>query len=635
MIQLKQFSLQRGTKFLFEQCDLTINPGQRVGIIGANGTGKSSFFAVLKGLLHYDSGDLLIPKQWQIAAVSQETEASQRSALDYVMDGDQPLRALQAALAQAEQSQQGEQIGHLHAQLDSIGGYQAESRAASLLHGLGFTPEECTRPVQSFSGGWRMRLNLAQALMCRSDLLLLDEPTNHLDLEAVLWLEQWLKGYRGTLVLISHDRDFLDNVVNMIVHIYQQKMHSYTGNYSDYERQRAEKLALQQAMYQKQQRQLAHLQQFVDRFRAKATKAKQAQSRLKAIDRMQLLAPAHVDSQFEFEFQSSDKQSNPLLALQHVDVGYGSKSIVTDVSLNLAPGQRIAILGPNGAGKSTLIKVLAGDMPPLSGEVIRGQNLTIAYFAQHQLEQLNPTESALQHLADIADPSYTEQQLRDYLGRFGFGVNSDQAVAPFSGGEKVRLVLALLIWQRPNLLLLDEPTNHLDLEMRHALTVALQSYQGAMVLISHDRHLMNTTADEFWLVANGVMQPFEGDLTDYQQWLQQYKRQSDEPAALTDKVENSAALRKEQKRLDAEKRQKAAPLRKQIEKLDQTLLKINQQLAEIEQQLTDEALYQAQQKEQLKALLQQQTQLQQQKDEVEEQWFELEAQVEAILTGGC
>ena len=630
MITLRELTLYRGANPLLEGVTLTVNPGQKLGLIGPNGSGKSSLMALLRGELHPDAGDLDLPPGLTIAHVAQETPALERSALDYVMDGDSELRRTEQALAEAQAAEDGARIAELHARLDAIGGYTAFVRAAELLHGLGFSNDEQQRPVKSFSGGWRMRLNLAQALMCRSDLLLLDEPTNHLDLEAVLWLEQWLSRYPNTLILISHDRDFLDAVVDGIVHLDQRQLIYYRGNYSDFERQRAERLSQQQSLYVKQQREIAHLQSFIDRFKAKATKARAAQSRVKALERMERIAPAHVDSPFHFEFREPPRAPNPMLKLEDVELGYGERPILSKVSLDLRPGARIGLLGPNGAGKSTLIKCLSGQLAPRAGEMRSGQGLAVGYFEQHQLEQLDLAASPLLHLQRLS-PTVETQKLRDYLGSFGFhGDQADAAVAPFSGGEKARLVLAMIVWQRPNLLLLDEPTNHLDLEMRHALTVALQGFEGAMVVVSHDRHLLSSTTDEFWLVADGKVQPFDGDLADYQAWVAARERAQAAAAEPEDKGEHTAAARKDARRREAERREATRPLQNRIKKLDAELEKLAAQLAELEQRLGDAALYEAAQKAQLAELLQRQGELRKRQETAETEWLELQEQLEAF-----
>lgn len=570
MITFSDMQLLRGGKVLLDNATATIHPGDKVGLVGKNGCGKSTLFALLKNELSLDAGNCQFPSNWELAWVAQETPALERNAIDYVIDGDREYRQLERELAAAEESNNGIKVAELHAKLDTIGGYTINARASELLDGLGFSQEQMQWHLTQFSGGWRMRLNLAQALLCRSDLLLLDEPTNHLDLDAVMWLEKWLQSYRGTLVLISHDRDFLDPVINRIVHVENQTLNSYTGNYSSFEVQRAEKLVLQQAMYQKQQKQVSHMQSYIDRFRYKASKARQAQSRIKALDRMEKVLPAQLDNPFLFEFREPQALPNPILMMDQVAAGYSNNLILEKIRLNLVPGSRIGLLGRNGAGKSTLIKLLSGELPAQAGDLTYSQGVKIGYFAQHQLETLRLDDTPLQHLARLA-PQSTEQQLRDYLGSFGFnGEKALDKVGPFSGGEKARLVLALLVWQRPNLLLLDEPTNHLDLDMRQALTFALQSYEGAMVIVSHDRYLLRATTDDLYLVHDRQVTPFDGDLSDYHKWLteQQRNERRELQAAKPDVgKENSAASRKEQKRLEAELRKQTAPLRKKSRNL--------------------------------------------------------------------
>ncbi|MCW8950330.1 MAG: ATP-binding cassette domain-containing protein [Sedimenticola sp.] len=621
MLRFDKLSLRRGIKALFTDATFIVHPGQRVGVTGANGTGKSSLFALIRDQLHADAGDFYCPKDWVIAHVAQETPADPRKALDYVLDGDSELRQIEQQLAKAEAAHQGELVAELHNRLDIIGGYTSQSRAARLIHGLGFKPGEEHHPVNSFSGGWRMRLNLARALMCRSDLLLLDEPTNHLDLDAVIWLEEWLKSYAGTLLLISHDRDFLDSVTSHIAHIEQERMTLYTGNYSAFEKIRAERLANQQSAFEKQQREVAHIRSYVDRFRAQATKARQAQSRLKALERMELIAPAHVDSPFHFSFKKPDKTPNPLLKLLESSAGYAEKQILNRVNMNLSPGDRIGLLGPNGAGKSTLIKLLAGELAPSGGKRETAQDIKIGYFAQHQLDQLNPQESALAHLLRL-DPKATEQSMRDFIGGFGFaGERAESPVAPFSGGEKARLVLALLVYQRPNLLLLDEPTNHLDLEMRHALSQALQDFEGAMVVVSHDRHLLRTTTDVLLLVHGGNVDEFKGDLDEYPRWLADNRSADLRKERNSSEPETSAAARKDKKRLEAERRKQLQPLRKQVQQLEKMLEELNHQSIQLEAALADPAIYDASQKTQLKRLLADKTRITQELNETEEQWL--------------
>ncbi|KMT65074.1 ABC transporter ATP-binding protein [Catenovulum maritimum] len=627
MITLNKISLQRGQSFLLEQASAVIHPGQKVGLIGKNGCGKSSLFGLLNNILHIDSGDLSVPNHWVIANVKQETPALDQTAIEYVIDGDQEYRALTAQIAAAEEKQQGDKLAALYEKMEHIGGYTIYARAGQLMHGLGFNQTQQSASVADFSGGWRMRLNLAQALICRSDLLLLDEPTNHLDLDAVIWLAKFLNQYAGTLILISHDRDFLDEVCQQICHIEQQKIFSYKGNYSAFEIQRAAKLEQQQALYEKQQREKAHVQSFIDRFKAKASKAKQAQSRVKALAKMEVIAPAHVDSEFNFSFLKPEKNPNPLIALDKVSAGYPDKTILETVQLNLVPGSRIGLLGRNGAGKSTLIKLLAGDIQAKAGEVTHAAGLNIGYFAQHQLEQLRPQDSPLQHLTRLAN-NETEQVLRDHLG--GFGFSGDQAlseIANFSGGEKARLVLALLVWQKPNLLLLDEPTNHLDLDMRFALTLALQEYQGAMIIVSHDRHILRSTCDDFYLVDSGRVSAFEGDLEDYEAWLTEQNKAETSSDSSSTKA-NSASNKKEQKRREAEFRQATKPLRQKIEKLSKQTDTLQQKLDEIEAQLADSDIYASENKAKLTELLKQQAQIKPELEQTEEAWLELEEELE-------
>ncbi|MCT8574705.1 ABC transporter ATP-binding protein, partial [Glaesserella parasuis] len=584
-----------------------------------------------------EGGDASYPKNWSIAWVNQETPALDISALDYVIQGDREYTQLTAQLEQANLENNGNLIATLHAQLDTIDAWTIQSRASTLLNGLGFSTEQLQLPVKSFSGGWRMRLNLAQALICRSDLLLLDEPTNHLDLDAVIWLERWLSNYHGTLLLISHDRDFLDPIIDRVLHIEQQKLFDYTGNYSAFEIQRATKLAQQNAAYQQQQQKIAHLQKFIDRFKAKATKAKQAQSRVKALEKMELIAPAYADSPFSFEFREPLSLPNPLLMMEKVSAGYGERTVLQSVKLNLVPGSRIGLLGRNGAGKSTLIKLLAGEIQAQSGHTQLAKGVQLGYFAQHQLDTLRADESALWHLARLA-PEKTEQELRNYLG--GFAFHSDkvkQAVSSFSGGEKARLVLALIVWQRPNLLLLDEPTNHLDLDMRQALTEALTQYEGSLVIVSHDRHLLRSTVNEFYLVHDGKVEEFNGDLEDYQKWLNELNAQlecakkADNSTACNN--ENSAVNRKEQKRQEAELRQQAAPLRKKLTQLEKELEKLTASLTTLEETLASPEIYDAENKAKLTDILVKQVATKKQLEEVEMEWLEVQEQLEVLMNG--
>ncbi|BFO12404.1 ABC transporter ATP-binding protein [Serratia rubidaea] len=631
MIVFSSLQIRRGTRVLLDNATATVNPGQKVGLVGKNGCGKSTLLSLLKGELSADGGSYTFPGSWALAWVNQETPALDVPALEYVIDGDREFRQLEAELQLANERNDGNAIATLHGKLDAIDAWTIRARAASLLHGLGFSNEQLPSPVRAFSGGWRMRLNLAQALLCRSDLLLLDEPTNHLDLDAVIWLERWLKSYPGTLVLISHDRDFLDPIVDKILHIEQQTINEYTGNYSSFERQRATKLAQQQSLYQTQQEKVAHLQSYIERFRAKATKAKQAQSRIKMLERMELIAPAHVDNPFSFSFREPESLPNPLLRMEKVSAGYGDKVILQSIKLNLVPGSRIGLLGRNGAGKSTLIKLLADELAPLSGEIGLAKGIKLGYFAQHQLEFLRADESPLQHLSRMA-PRVLEQQLRDYLGGFGFqGDKVSEATGRFSGGEKARLVLALIVWQRPNLLLLDEPTNHLDLDMRQALTEALIDFEGALVVVSHDRHLLRSTTDDLYLVHDGQVEPFAGDLEDYQQWLSDLqKQQAQQDAAPKQDGGNSAQARKDQKRRAAEFRTQTQPLRKQIAKLEQQMEKLGAELAQVEEQLADSALYDISRKAELTDCLQRQSQAKSSLEETEMTWLEAQEQLEQL-----
>ncbi|BAL26707.1 ATP-binding cassette domain-containing protein [Azoarcus sp. KH32C] len=640
MIQFRNLRLARGAKVLVDNVSLQIHPGWRVGLTGANGTGKSSLFALLRGGLHQDQGDLDIPSGWQIAHVAQETPALAKAAIEYVLDGDAELRDVEARLAAAEAAHDGAHIGELHARLHEIGGYAARARAAALLDGLGFVGNDAERPVSDFSGGWRMRLNLAQALMCRSDLLLLDEPTNHLDLDAVLWLEQWLRDYRGTLILISHDREFLDACVTHIAHIEQQRLTLYTGGYSDFERQRAERLAQQQSMFEKQQREIAHIEDYIRRFRAKATKARQAQSRIKALERMERIAAAHIDTPFGFTFRDAPPAPDPLLQIEDGAVAYGERTVLDRVRLTLRPGERVGLLGRNGAGKSTLIKLLAGGLPLADGTRTEGKGLAIGYFAQHQLETLRPDESPLQHLARL-DPAAREQELRDYLGGFDFrgdGVGGTSTPAttpcgPFSGGEKSRLALALMIWQRPNLLLLDEPTNHLDLEMRHALTLAMQDYEGGMVLVSHDRALLRATCDRFLLVDDGRIQPFDGDLDDYRDWLAERRAQATEAAKCPDRAADKAARKAEREQSAAERQARLATRRPLVKELDQLEKKMAGWQGEkklLDARLADPALYSSGDTSQLQTLLKRQAELAEWIETAELRWLEISETLESL-----
>ena len=637
MIVFDSIQVRRGVNLLLDNASATINPQQKVGLVGKNGCGKSTLFSLIKGEIQADAGTLSVPSHWQLAWVNQETPALDIPAIEYAIDGDREYRQLEKQLNIANEQNNGQQIAVIHEKLDTIDAWTIRARAATLLHGLGFSNEQLMSPVKSYSGGWRMRLNLAQALMCRSDLLLLDEPTNHLDLDAVIWLEKWLSNYQGTLILISHDRDFLDPLVNKIIHIEQKSLFEYTGNYSSFEIQRATKLAQQQSLYESQQLKVAHLQNYIDRFRAKATKAKQAQSRIKMLERMELIAPAHVDNPFHFNFKPSEFLPSPLLMMEKVVAGYDDKIILEKIKLNLVPGSRIGLLGRNGAGKSTLIKLLTGELAPKEGHINLAKGVQLGYFAQHQLEYLRPDESPLWHLTQLAEPKNTEQELRNYLGGFDFqGDKVTEPVKTFSGGEKARLVLALIVWQKPNLLLLDEPTNHLDLDMRQALTEALIDFDGALVVVSHDRHLLRSTTDEFYLVHDHKVEPFDGDLDDYQKWLAEAQKDDNQSndEINSPKKENtsniSAQDRKEQKRKQAELRAQMQPIKKQLQKEEQMLDKLTHQLKQIEEQLSDPAIYDASKKNELTTLLLEQSQLKNQLEETELQWLELQQQLESF-----
>ena len=630
MLQAINLGVRRGVKLLFENTNFQIHPGQKVGVTGANGTGKSSLFSLILKQIHAEAGDCIYPDHWIIAHVAQEIPEGNQTAIDYVLDGDNELRQIQRDIEKAETDNDGILLATLHTHLDNINGYSANARASQLLSGLGFKQSDETRCLNEFSGGWRMRLNLGRALMCRSDLLLLDEPTNHLDLDTVIWLESWLSAYRGTLLLISHDRDFLNNICTHIAHLEQQSIQLYTGNYSAFEHIRSEHLAAQQSEHAKQQRDIAHIQSYITRFRAKATKAKQAQSRLKALERMQLIAPAHVDSPFHFSLFEPEKIPNSLLHLEHVDAGYGDNCILKNVDFHLLPGDRIGLLGPNGAGKSTLIKILAGQLEIQKGEYRLAKETRIGYFAQHQLEQLHDEHSPVEHLQQI-DKQSREADLRNYLGRFGF--SNDMALSKienFSGGEKSRLVLAMLIYQKPNLLLLDEPTNHLDLEMREALAEALQDFSGAMVIVSHDRHLLNVTCDKLLLVNKQTVSEFPLSLDEYPKWLIEHNASSCSNIRPSNKTSNQTLSNKERKRTEAEQRQKTLPLRKKIKQLEESMQKVTKKLIDINQQLSDNELYTDKNKQKLQQLLIKKADLEKSHDNAEIEWLESNEELEQL-----
>jgi ATP-binding cassette subfamily F protein 3 len=631
MLKFEAVTLRRGPRILFAEADFSLFRGEKVGITGENGSGKSSLMSLVRGELSPDAGHFEMPTNLAVAHVSQELDASDRLAIEFVLDGDVELRALEARIAEAEAGDaDGTRLANLYTQFASIGGYDARARAGTLMHGLGFSTADETRAVRDFSGGWRVRLNVARALMCRSDLLLLDEPTNHLDLDAIVWLEGWLKAYPGTLLLIAHDREFLDRVVNRIVNIEQQKATVYSGNYSDFETTRAMQLAQQSTLFAKQQREIAHMEAFVARFRASATKARQAQSRIKALERMQRIAPAHVDSPFEFSFAEPLKLPRPLLALQGQSAGYGERVLIAGVSLTIYPGDRISLLGRNGAGKSTLVKLLAQELPGRGGTRDDARDLSVGYFAQHQLEQLDPDASAMLHVQRLAaslGQRPGEQQQRDFLASFGFrGDRVFEPVGPFSGGEKARLALALVAWRRPNLLLLDEPTNHLDLEMRQALAMALQEYAGAVVMVSHDRHLLATVTDRFLLVDSGRVEEFDGDLDDYARWLARGATQ-DEPA-IAKPAPAPAATRAISAPKAAGARRNPAALRSRLARVDKRLAELSGLAKELDERLADPALYSAAQRALQVDLTAQRARVAQETEEVEAEWLQISEELE-------
>ncbi|MCC6212339.1 MAG: ATP-binding cassette domain-containing protein [Burkholderiales bacterium] len=627
MIRFSNLSLARGAKLLLEGADASLNPGDRIGLIGANGSGKSSLFALLRGELHADKGDADFPPNWRIAHVAQETPALERAAVDYVIDGDVNLRALQEKLLHAVQANNGNLIGELHAHLADADAYTARPRAEQLLIGLGFSISELSDPVAGFSGGWRMRLNLAQALMCPSDLLLLDEPTNHLDLDAILWVEDWLKRYAGTLIVISHDRDFLDGLVSTILHIDQRKLRRYAGNYSAFEAQRAQAVVLAESQRARQERERAHLQSFIDRFRAKATKARQAQSRMKMLARMEDLAPLHVAAPFSFEFREPLRAPNPLLVLEGVAAGYGARTVLSGIDFSLQSGERYGLLGINGAGKSTFIKTIAGTLAPLAGTATFNKGLAVGYFAQHQLEMLDDAASPLLHLQRLAQgPEKNgprEQELRNYLGMFNFpGDMALGTIAAFSGGEKARLALALIVWQRPNLLLLDEPTNHLDLETREALTVALAQFEGTLVLVSHDRHLLRATTEQFLIVADGRLRPFDGDLDDYREWLLKTK---------AGRTKEPAPPRKALKEVPQGARRN---LLSRLERLEELIARASARKTEVEARLADPAIYQDPARTALDAALADRAYIDRDLEQLESEWLEKQSALDADRRSG-
>jgi ATP-binding cassette, subfamily F, member 3 len=631
MLKFDSVTLRRGPRILFADASFSVFRGEKVGITGENGSGKSSLLAMVRGNLAPDAGYFGMPSDLAVAHVAQELDASGSQAIEFVLDGDTELRQLETRIAQAENAD-GTRLANLYAQYASIGGYDARARAAQLMHGLGFTTADESRAVRAFSGGWRVRLNVARALMCRSDLLLLDEPTNHLDLDAIVWLEAWLKAYPGTLLLIAHDREFLDRVVDRIVNIEQQKATVYAGNYSDFETARAAQLSQQSVMHARQQREIAHMEAFVNRFRASATKARQAQSRIKALERMQRIAPAHVDSPFEFSFAEPLKLPRPLLAIEAQSAGYGERVLLTSVSLTVYPGDRISLLGRNGAGKSTLIKLLARELPAMGGSRDDARDLNMGYFAQHQLEQLDSGASPqlhVQRLAQSLGQRPTEQEQRDYLATFGFrGDRVFEAVGPFSGGEKARLALALVAFRRPNLLLLDEPTNHLDLEMRQALAMALQEYTGAVIMVSHDRHLLTSVTDRFLLVDAGRVAEFDGDLDDYARWLSRGGT-VEQAHATPAPVDPAARITAQQRRREgAEQRKALAPLRARQARCEKRLQELATEAARLDAQLADPAIYSPAERKRQLDVTAQRARVAQETEGVEAEWLEVSDELE-------
>ena len=634
MIRLTNISLRRGTHLLFQDVSLDLHPGEKVGLVGANGSGKSSLILLLMGQIHSDSGDLYLPSDTRISHVAQETPSSQSSALDYVLDGDTEYRALQNKLKNQSQQDDSE-ISQIYSRLDEIDGYAAPSRAAKILSGLGFQNQDIDRPTSSFSGGWRVRLNLAQALMTPSDLLLLDEPTNHLDLDAIVWLEGWLKKYQGTIVVISHDRDFIDGCSKKILHIENQRIRGYTGNYSEFERARADRIETEQKVYEKQVKKIAHMESFVRRFKYKASKAKQAQSRIKALEKIQLTAPAHLDSPFSFSFKPCERLSDPILQLEDISAGYEDNTVLSDVSVDIARGDRIGLLGVNGAGKSTLIKILAERLEPFSGSRISGKHLNVGYFAQHQMEQLDERLSPMQ-LMQASFPTATTQEIRNYLGGYNFrGEKVDESVSVFSGGEKARLVLAKLIYSEPNLLLLDEPTNHLDMEMRHALNLAIQEFQGAIVLVSHDRNLLNSVADQLFLIDQGTLTEFNDDLETYLKILRQNQARreqqidsSDDNSALSEKPENVS--KKQRRQLQAQKRQMLKPARDKVRGLEKDMDQIRVKIADLETILENPETYETESTANLSKMMQTRSELMSQMEDIETAWLDAAENLEVM-----
>ena len=632
MLKITDLSLRRGSRLLLENVELDVFPGQRLGLTGANGSGKSSLFAVIAGRLEPDQGNVTLPRDTLITEVLQETPESDRTAIDYVIDGDQPFRSLELKIAQAEQDDNGTLLATLHSQMDDIDGFRVSARAGQLLHGLGFSAKEQSQSVNTFSGGWRMRLNLARALMTQADLLLLDEPTNHLDLDAMVWLERWLTGYVGIVLVISHDREFLDRSVTRIAHIEGGTIQVYEGNYSLAEERRAAWIAIQNKQHLRQQKQVRHMQSYIDRFRYKASKARQAQSRLKALERLEIISPFHQEDRIVFEFETPDHSPHQLVDLKGINAGF-SEVVLSNVNFRLSDGDRIGLLGRNGAGKTTLMKTLAAQLPPLQGAYTGDSKLRIGYFAQHQLDLLNPQWSPLDHLTDISDQE-NDRSLRTFLGRFGFsGDMATEPVAIRSGGEKARLVLALIVYRKPNLLLLDEPTNHLDIQMRESISFALQSYDGSLVVVAHDRHLLRLVTNELWLIDDGSLRPFDGDLDDYVNWLRQRQKgtgkliehqlneKSKNEKDITITTEQFTRSSKSARQERAKQRAKVKPLRASLDRIEKQLAKATEVQQQLEEQLANPEIYNQANRSQLRELLFDQARNAQLHQELEDNWL--------------
>ena len=635
MIKFNNLSLRRGSQLLFEGVSLDIHDAEKIGLTGDNGSGKSSLFSAMLGEINIDQGDLELPQAMRVSHVAQQTPSDARSALDHVLDGDTEFRKTQKALAELDQDkseEKGANSAMLYGRMEEIDGYSAPARAAKLLSGLGFKTDTHDNPSQSFSGGWRVRMNLAKALMAPSDLLLLDEPTNHLDLDAIVWLEDWLKKYEGTLMLISHDRDFIDGCCRRILHIENQGIRSYSGNYSQFERQRAERLANEQSIYEKQKKKVAHMESFIRRFRYKASKAKQAQSRIKALEKMQMVIPAHLGSPFNFKFKQCDRLSDPILKLENADAGYGENVVLNNVNLSLSGGERIGLLGANGAGKSTLIKVMADELALMRGDRLQNRNLKIGYFAQHQLEQLDSNLTPMKQF-QRQFPKATTQELRRFLGGFDFkGTRVDEPIGPFSGGEKARLALALIIYAGPNILLLDEPTNHLDMEMRHALSLAMQDFEGAIILVSHDRSLINRVTDRLILIRDGRVEDFNQDMAEYLRLLRQSSAKgAEKPVHSSDpRASTPVATKKQRRQILADRRQKIKPVRDRVKTMEKELEQLQQKIDQLDAILHDPQTYETESTANLSAMMQQKSDLEKQLQQTENAWYETMGKLEQM-----